>query len=443
MPEWFICPPAKLAKPLCVEAMWQVPHSVGSGVGMWFDGCPVAWRPSWQVAQVVSHAAQDRMVELADRQERARQVALAARQRRRDVIGRLAGRPDAVVAARARAGRDGDVAEAGAGERGDGVAAVAALGGLDVLDRLGERAALVVLHVAAGAVLRRAFEDRLDVAGLAAHQFVRAGEREPRRHVIEAGGLSRAAPGHIAPEAKPTTPARSATSATMVRPRRRHRVACRDWRRDSRGSPREPGGTGRVTRPRPQPLAARLQADRPAEARLDVPERIGHVALLALACRSCRRGRRPWRDSRRIGWAPMTRPSIGRAWQPRRPRPCACRRGRTLVRLSWSKSQAFQLRALWHCSQAGPERLLVPCRPCAWQATHSLFAFLNSAPRGTSCTRPARACPAAGTAPSRDRTWAPAATPSRRGTAHRPCLPGLRACRPSGGRRSSRFGASL
>ena len=28
MPAWFICPPAKLVKPVCVEAMWHVPHSV-------------------------------------------------------------------------------------------------------------------------------------------------------------------------------------------------------------------------------------------------------------------------------------------------------------------------------------------------------------------------------------------------------------------------------
>ena len=34
MPEWFICPPPKVVKPLCVEATWQVLHGAASGVGM-------------------------------------------------------------------------------------------------------------------------------------------------------------------------------------------------------------------------------------------------------------------------------------------------------------------------------------------------------------------------------------------------------------------------
>ena len=65
------------------------------------------------------------------------------------------------------------------------MAAVAALRRLDVLEGLGQRAALVVLHVAAGAFPRRALEDRLDVARFATHQLVRSAERKFRRDVVE------------------------------------------------------------------------------------------------------------------------------------------------------------------------------------------------------------------------------------------------------------------
>lgn len=53
MPAWSIFPPAKLVKPVSVEATWHEPHIAGLVRGIWFAGVPNAFSPLWQVAQVL------------------------------------------------------------------------------------------------------------------------------------------------------------------------------------------------------------------------------------------------------------------------------------------------------------------------------------------------------------------------------------------------------
>ena len=72
-------------------------------------------------------------------------MALVARERRGEVIGSLALGADPVVATGAGARRDRGVVEDGASERPHLMAGVAALAGLDMVERLGDGAALVAV----------------------------------------------------------------------------------------------------------------------------------------------------------------------------------------------------------------------------------------------------------------------------------------------------------
>lgn len=53
MPAWSIFPPAKLVKPVSVEATWHEPHIAGEVRGIWLAGIPKALSPLWQVEQVL------------------------------------------------------------------------------------------------------------------------------------------------------------------------------------------------------------------------------------------------------------------------------------------------------------------------------------------------------------------------------------------------------
>ena len=102
------------------------------------------------------------------------------------VPARLARRAAAVVAGGAASGRHGRMGEA---RRCPGRRAVASLARRlrgDVVRPLGRDGEPAAGRVARGAIARRAAEDALHVARLAAHRLVGAGEREPRRHVVEA-----------------------------------------------------------------------------------------------------------------------------------------------------------------------------------------------------------------------------------------------------------------
>jgi hypothetical protein len=89
-------------------------------------------------------------------------VALVTRRCRGDVIGRLALRAHAGVAAGTTAGQNADVIKARAGKGRGRVAAVAGLGGLDMPRGLSQRAARVVRDATSRTLLGRAFEDALE-----------------------------------------------------------------------------------------------------------------------------------------------------------------------------------------------------------------------------------------------------------------------------------------
>ena len=130
--------------------------------------------------------AQRVMREGAHRNKRRGRMADLARHRGRDMVGRLARRPRAVVASPAATGPDRRVSEHHRAKGADVVTAVAAAADLNVPERHGHGAALVVHDMAPAAFFRRALEDALDVTGFTAHLLMGAQQLERSRRMVKA-----------------------------------------------------------------------------------------------------------------------------------------------------------------------------------------------------------------------------------------------------------------
>src|SRR5690606_20966693 len=105
--------------------------------------------------------------------------------RRHDVVGRLAARLDAVVAGLATAVHLVMREACRRHPAGRRMALLAVVRTGDMTDSLAAGTDPAARAVAAGAVARRAPEDRIDVAGLARRDPVLAGELEPGGEVVE------------------------------------------------------------------------------------------------------------------------------------------------------------------------------------------------------------------------------------------------------------------
>lgn len=159
------------------------PRGIGHVAGRHADGAgPIVARGACDIAG--HHAL---VVKIADLRERYGVVTGVTVQRGLDMVGRLSQGVHAVMAGLAGRIRDRAVVKKNTGKTRQRSRMAGVTTGIhgNVGDRLGDCTTWIVLHVASCAVLGRALEHTIEMAGFAAHHLVRAFQGKAGCHMVK------------------------------------------------------------------------------------------------------------------------------------------------------------------------------------------------------------------------------------------------------------------